>query len=136
MDIDTFNQSVNDFNTQARLTTADIAKVAACVPNGVTINSFSYGGGTVSLSCTGNSELAIADYANSLRNSQQQNPNPTSEDDYYIKDFEDVTYTGVSRSSDNEFSASISVKLKPPVVEVPEEAPAEGEPAAEEGANN
>lgn len=135
IDIDTFNQSVNDFNTQPRLTTEDIAKVAACVPNGVTINSFSYGGGTVTLSCTGNSELAIADYANSLRNSQQQNPNPTSEDDYYIKDFEGVTYTGVSRSGDN-FSSSISVKLKAPVVEVPEEAPAEGEPAAEEGANN
>ena len=135
IDIDTFKQSVRDFNTQPRLTTADIAKIAACVPNGVTINGFSYGGGTVSLSCTGDSELAIADYANSLRNSQYQNPNPTSEEDYYIKDFEDVTYTGVSRSGDK-FSSSITVKLIPPVVE--EEAPAEEAPAegTEEGASN
>ena len=129
IDIDTFNQSVNDFNNQARLTTEDIAKVAACIPNGVVINGFSYSGDTVSLTCTGDSELAIADYANSLRNSQQPNPNPTSEDDLYIKDFLDVSYTGVSRSGDK-FNSAISLKLKPPVVEV-EEAPEEEAPAEE-----
>ena len=133
MDIDTFNQSVREFDQQARLTTEDIQKIAACMPNGVTVSSFSYSGDTVSLSCTGNSELAIADYANALRNSQVKNPEPTSEEDYYIKDFADVQYTGVSRSEDGTYSASINVVLKSrELPEEPEVEETEGE--TEEGA--
>jgi len=128
MDIDIFKQSVAEFDTQARLTTEDIEKIAVCIPASVKLTSFGYSGDTVTLSCTGDSELAIADFANSLRNSQVANPNPTSDNDLYIKDFDDVTYTGVSKGGDNQFSSSITIKLKsrePVEVE---------EPAAEEGA--
>jgi len=134
-DIDIFNQSVAEFDTQPRLTTEDIEKIAVCMPASVKITSFSYGGDSVSLGCTGDSELAIADFANSLRNSQVQNPNPTSEDDFYIKDFADVAYTGVSKSGDKLYTSNITITLKSrePVVE--EEEPAEEE-STEEGAEN
>ncbi len=137
MDIDTFNQSVAEFDQQARLTTDDIQKIAAAMPNTVTLTSFTYSSGAVSLTCTGTSELAIADYANALRNSQTKNPEPTGEDDYYIKDFDDVTYNGVSKSGDNVYNAIVTVQLKSR--EVPEEevpAEGEGEEATEEGAES
>ena len=121
MDIDIFRQSVSEFDTQPRLTTADIEKIAYCMPSTVTVTSISYGGEDVTLTCVGTSELAIADYANSLRNSQVQNPEPTGEDDYYIKDFDDVTYTGVAKGGENQYTAAITVKLKSRLPEVVEE---------------
>jgi hypothetical protein len=139
MDIDVFKQSVAEFDVEPRLTVADMEKIAVCMPASVSISSFNYGNGSVSLACVGDSELAIADFANSLRNSQTQNPEPTSEDDYYIKDFQNVSYSGVSRSGDT-FTSSITVTLKDraPAEEPVEEAPAEGEEAegeeSEEGA--
>lgn len=116
MDIETFNQSVSEFDQQARLTTEDIQKIAQCLPNGVVVNDLSYSDGTVVLNCTGDSELSIADFANALRNSQQKNPEPTSEEDFYIKDFDDVTYTGVSKDDKGKFTSSVSVLLKSRVV--------------------
>ena len=136
MDIDIFKQSVAEFDAQSRLTIKDMENIAMCMPNSVKIESFGYSGDSITLACTGESELAIADFANSLRNSQEQNPNPTSEADYYIKNFKDVTYTGVSRGGEKQFSSTIIVTLKSREVvqEAPaeeEEAPAEGEEGAE-----
>lgn len=127
-DIDIFKQSVAEFDTQARLTTEDIEKIAVCMPNSVRLTSFGYSGDTVTLGCEGDTELAVADFANSLRNSQVQNPEPTGEDDYYIKDFDDVTYTGVSKSGEK-YTSSVTVKLKSREVE---EEPVEEEASAEE----
>ena len=137
MDIDIFKQSVAEFDAQARLTTQDIENIAVCLPTSVKIDSFTYSGDTVSLSCTGESELAIADFVNSLRNAQVQNPNPTSEADYYIKNFEDVNYTGVSKGGDKAYSSSVTVKLKSREMPEEEEAPVEEETAeGEEGENS
>jgi hypothetical protein len=135
VDIDAFKLSISEFEQQSRLTIKDIENIAYCMPSNVTLNSFSYNDDTVVLSCTGTSELAIADYANSLRNKSEKNPNPTSEEDYYIYDFDGVTYTGVSKSGEGSYTASITVTLKSRVVEEEpvEEAPAEGE---SEGSDN
>ena len=133
MDIDIFKQSVAEFDTQPRLTTEDIEKIAYCMPGTVTVTSISYSGNSVNLACIGTSELAIADFANSLRNSQVQNPEPTGEDDFYIKDFDDVTYAGVSKGGDNQYSASITVVLKSREPEVVEEETTEYVSEGEEG---
>lgn len=128
MDIDVFQQSVSEFDQQPRLTMKDIEKIAYCMPNSVAIASITYNEQNVVISCSGNSELAIADYANSLRNSKEQNPEPTGEDDFYIYDFDDVTYTGVTKSDEDVYSAAITVVLKSRVIEVPEvEEPVETE---------
>lgn len=111
-DIDIFKQSVDEFDTQPRLTISDMEKIAECLPTNVVVSSFSYGRGTVSLSCTGESELAIADFVNSLRNSEHQLDNPQKEEDYHVKDFDGVTYTGVSRGGENIYTSSVTVTLK------------------------
>lgn len=111
MDIDTFNSSVNEFNTQSRLTMSDIKNIAVCMPSTVTLNSLNYSGDTVTLSCTGTSELSIAEFANSLRNSRSVRENAKKTDaDMYYDDFSDVQYTGVTKE-DNGYTASIVITL-------------------------
>ena len=100
-DIDNFNTGIAEFNVSPRLTVADIEAVAKCMPAGVTLGSFSYSGTSVNMSVAGNSELAIADFANSLRNSGY---------------FKSVSYSGVSRSGSS-YNGSISVELKDIVAE-------------------
>lgn len=117
MDIDTFNSSVNEFNTQNRLTMNDITNIAKCMPSAVTLNSLTYSGDVVTLSCTGTSELVIAEFANSLRNSRSIRENAKNTDaDKYVENFSDVQYTGVSKSGDV-YSSNIVVTLNSRAVE-------------------
>ncbi len=134
MDIDTFNNSVNEFNTQSRLTMNDIRNIAVCMPSSVTLNSLSYSGDTVSLSCTGTSELVIAEFANALRNSQSLKEGAKNTDaDKYYNDFANVQYTGVSKSGDSTYSSTIIITLnsRADTMATEENAEASGEEAAE-----
>jgi Tfp pilus assembly protein PilN len=119
LDIDRFNESIDTFETTSRLTTEDIKNVARAMPSGITLTSFSYSGNSISLGVTGNSELVIADFANSLRNSITIDKTATNEADYNKKNFKDVTYTGVS-GSNGVYSGSISITLNDIVVEEPD----------------
>lgn len=100
-DINSFNTAIAEFNVSPRLTIADIETVAKCMPAGVTLESFSYSSGSINMSVTGGSELSIADFANSLRNS---------------KYFKSVTYNGVTKS-DVSYNGNITVEIKDIVAE-------------------
>lgn len=118
MDIDTFNASVNEFNTQSRLTMADITNIAKCMPSTVTLNSLNYSEDTVVLSCTGSSELVIAEFANSLRNSRSVRPDAKKTDaDMYEANFSKVEYTGVAKAGDSTYTSSITITLNSRAVE-------------------
>jgi len=140
MDIDVFNQSINEFNQQARLTTKDIEKIAQCLPdNTVTITSFNYSEDTAVISCTGTTELAIADFANSLRTKEIDKADAADNPELLGQPyFASVKYTGVSKGDENEYSASVEVTLRSreePEPEVPQdEGEGEGEETTEEGA--
>lgn len=100
-DIDSFKTAIAQFEVSPRLTITDIETVAKCMPSGVVLSEFSYSGSTISMSVTGNSELSIADFANSLRNSQY---------------FKSVEYTGVSKN-ESIYTGSITIELKDIVAE-------------------
>jgi Tfp pilus assembly protein PilN len=123
-DINRFNEAISSFETTSRLTTEDIKNVARSMPSGLTLTSFSYSGNTISLSVTGNSELIVADFANSLRNSTTIDKTATNEADYSKKNFKEVTYSGVSGNG-GAYSGSITVTLNDIVVEEPEVAETE-----------
>lgn len=124
-DIDKFNEAIVQFNTSPRLTTEDIKNVAKCMPAGLELSSFSYGGNSISMSVTGTTELMIADFANSLRNSVTIDKTATTEAGYSKPNFKSVSYTGVSKSGST-YTGSITVELNDIVVEEPTtEAPAE-----------
>jgi Tfp pilus assembly protein PilN len=120
-DIDRFNEAISGFETTSRLTTEDIKNVARSMPSGLTLTSFSYSGNSISLSVNGSSELIVADFANSLRNSTTIDKTATNEADYSKKNFKEVTYSGVS-GSNGAYSGSITVTLNDIVIEEPEEA--------------
>lgn len=122
MDIDTFNASVNEFNTQSRLSMADITNIAKCMPSAVTLNSLNYSEDTVVLSCTGSSELVIAEFANSLRNSRSVRQDAKKTDaDMYERNFANVEYTGVTKSGSSDsgavYTSSITITLNSRAVE-------------------
>lgn len=100
-DINSFNTAIAEFEVSPRLTITDIETVAKCMPVGVSLESFSYSSGSINMSVTGGSELSIADFANSLRNSGY---------------FKSVTYNGVTRS-DATYNGSVTVELKDIVAE-------------------
>ena len=100
-DIDNFNTAISEFDVSPRLTIADIQAVAVCRPADVTLQNFNYSDASISMSVTGGSELSIADFANSLRNSGY---------------FKSVTYGGVRRN-DASYSGEISLELKDIVAE-------------------
>ena len=100
-DINSFNTAIAEFEVSSRLTIADIETVAKCMPAGVSLESFSYSNNSINMSVTGGSELSIADFANSLRNSEY---------------FKSVTYNGVTKS-DTVYSGSLTVELKDIVAE-------------------
>ncbi len=134
-DIDRFNEAIAEFNGTQRLTVEDIQNVAKCMPAGLKLQSFSFGGSTISMSVSGTTELMIADFANSLRNSETIDKNATTEEDYHKKNFKSVTYTGVSKGTDNSYTGSVSVELNDIIVETEETTaapPAEAATAAAE----
>jgi len=100
-DINSFNTAIAEFEVSPRLTIADIEAVAKCMPSGVTLGDFNYSGTTVNMSVNGGSELAIADFANSLRTSGY---------------FKSVLYEGVSKN-DTVYTGNITVELKDIVAE-------------------
>lgn len=100
-DINSFNTAIAEFEVSPRLTIADIETVAKCMPVGVSLESFSYSGGSINMSVTGGSELSIADFANSLRNSGY---------------FKSVTYNGVTKSGAT-YNGNITVEIKDIVAE-------------------
>lgn len=117
-DIDKFNEAIAQFNTSPRLTTEDIKNVAKCMPAGLVITSFSYSGSAITMSVTGTTELMIADFASSLRNSVTIDKNATTESGYSKPNFKSVSYTGVSKNGST-YSGSITVELNDIVVEEP-----------------
>ncbi len=129
-DIDKFNEAIAEFNVSPRLTTEDIKNIAKCMPAGIKLTSFSYSGNTISLSVTGTTELMIADFANSLRNSVTVDKAATTEEDYNKHNFKSVEYTGVTKSG-TEYNGSITVTLNDIIVEETTEAPVEETTAAQ-----
>ncbi len=126
-EIDNFNSAIVEFESSPRLTTDDIKNVARAMPAGVTLKSFNYNGNAINLEVVGNSELVIADYANSLRNSVTVDK--TSTEGWNKKNFKDVKYTGVSKN-DALYTGSITVILNDIVVETTTEAATETTTAA------
>ncbi len=100
-DINSFKTAIAEFEVSSRLTIADIETVAKCMPAGISLQDFSYSNNSISMSVTGGSELSIADFANSLRNSAY---------------FKSVSYNGVSKGGDG-YTGSITVELKDLVAE-------------------
>lgn len=129
-DIDKFNEAIAAFSTTPRLTTEDIKNIARCMPAGLVLTNFSYGGSSISLSVTGTTELMIADFANNLRNSVTINKEATTEAEYNKKNFKNVMYTGVSKNGST-YTGSITIDLNDIVTEETTEAPVETTTAEE-----
>lgn len=130
-DINKFNESIAQFDSSPRLTTEDIKNIARCMPAGIKLTSFSFGGQSVSMSVTGTTELMIADFANALRNSVTIDKTAKNEAEYSKSNFKSVQYTGVSKNGDT-YSGSIMVELNDVIVETTTEAPVETTTAAAE----
>lgn len=130
-EIDRFNDAMDSFKVSPRLTTTDIQNIAACMPDGMTLTSFSYSGQRVTMSVTGTRELMIADFANSLRTASDINKNATTEEEYHKPKFKSVTYAGVTKGADNLYTGSVVVDLNDIVIEEEPEPETEAPAAAE-----
>lgn len=88
---------LSNFESSIQFKTELFGYISAAQPEDIVINSFSFSGDTINLSCRGSDELTIARFASRLRDEKDV--------------FGEVQYTGASKGGVNLWNGNISVKI-------------------------